>query len=95
SAAQAAAEAEPTRALQSGRLKPMPVRPLSIKTDCRFKDEVGYGGRAVLDVSYSEVRAFAAKVEVPKRGSCPFDLADFKQVLKEPHVELQARDGCT
>lgn len=94
-AAQSAAEAEPERALQRGRLKPMPVRPLSIKTDCRFKDEVGYGGSAVLDVSYSEVRAFAATVDVPKRGSCKFDLADFRQVLKEPHVELQARDGCT
>ena len=95
SPAQSAAEAEPERALQRGRLKPMPVRPLSIKTDCRFKDEVGYGGSAVLDVSYSEVRAFAATVDVPKRGSCKFDLADFRQVLKEPHVELQARDGCT
>lgn len=95
SAAQAAAEAEPERALQRGRLKPMPVRPLSIKTDCHFKDEVGYGGSAVLDISYSEVRAFAATVDVPKRGSCKFDLADFKQVLKVPHVELQARDGCT
>ncbi|NMF89685.1 hypothetical protein [Aromatoleum petrolei] len=95
SPAQSAAEAEPERALQRGRLKPMPVRPLSVKTDCHFKDEVGYGGSAVLDVSYSEVRAFAATVDVPKRGSCKFDLADFRQVLKEPHVELQARDGCT
>lgn len=95
SAAQAAAEAEPEQALQRGGLKPMPVRPLSIKTDCRFKDEVGYGGSAVLDVSYSEVRAFAARVDVPKRGSCQFELADFQQVLREPHVELVARDGCT
>lgn len=95
SPAQSAAEAAPERALQRGRLKPMPVRPLSIKTDCRFKDEVGYGGSAVLDISYSEVRAFAARVDVPKHGSCQFDLADFKQVLKEPHVELQGRDGCT
>ncbi|AYH41887.1 hypothetical protein [Azoarcus sp. DN11] len=95
SPAQSAAEAEPKRALQRGRLKPMPVRPLSIKTDCQFKDEVGYGGSAVLDISYSEVRAFAAHLDVPRHGSCQFDLADFKQVLKEPHVELQARDGCT
>lgn len=78
-----------------GRLKPMPVRPLTVRADCQFKDEAGYGGTARLDVSYSEVRSFAATVDVPKRGSCRFDLADFKQVQKEPHVELRARDGCT
>jgi hypothetical protein len=55
-----------------GRLKPMPIRPLNVQADCRFK----------------------ASVSVPKRGSCHFDLADFEQVRKEPHVELRARDGC-
>jgi hypothetical protein len=78
-----------------GRLKPMPVRPLTVKADCRFKDEAGYGASALLDVSHSEVRAFAATVDVPKRGSCRFDLAGFRQVRHEAHVELRARDGCT
>lgn len=78
-----------------GRLKPMPVRPLNVQADCHFKDEAGYAATARLDVSYSEVRSFAATVDVPRRGSCQFDLADFKQVQKEPHVELRARDGCT
>lgn len=87
------AEAEPAPRGR-GRLKPMPVRPLNVKTDCRFKDEVGYAASAVLDVDYSEVRAFAATVDVPKRGSCRFELADFKQVRREPHVELRAGDGC-
>jgi hypothetical protein len=73
----------------------MPVRPLNVKTDCHFKDEVGYGASAVLDVAASEVRSFAATVNVPKRGSCRFDLADFRQVRREPHVELRAGDGCT
>ena len=77
-----------------GRLKPMPIRPLNVQADCRFKDEVGYSGSALLDVSYSEVNRFKASVSVPKRGSCHFDLADFEQVRKEPHVELRARDGC-
>lgn len=95
SPAQAAAEAEPERALQRGRLKPMPIRPLSVKADCRFKDEVGYSASALLDISYSQVSAFAASVDVPKRGSCRFDLADFRQVPKDTHVELVARDGCT
>ncbi len=77
-----------------GRLKPMPIRPLNVQADCRFKDEVGYSGSALLDVSYSEVSRFKASVSVPKRGSCHFDLADFEQVRKEPHVELRASDGC-
>lgn len=77
-----------------GRLKPMPVRPLNVQADCRFKDEVGYSASARLDVSYSEVRSFAATVDVPRRGSCRFDLADFQQVRTQPHVELKARDGC-
>ncbi|MBR0567354.1 hypothetical protein J5J83_14620 [Azoarcus sp. L1K30] len=77
-----------------GRLKPMPIRPLNVQADCRFKDEAGYGASALLDVSYSEVHRFSASVSVPKRGSCHFDLADFEQVRKEPHVELRARDGC-
>lgn len=73
----------------------MPVRPLDVKTDCHFKDEAGYGASAVLDVTASEVHSFAATVNVPKRGSCRFDLADFRQVRREPHVELRAGDGCT
>ncbi|MDO9596483.1 MAG: hypothetical protein Q7J47_02060 [Azoarcus sp.] len=77
-----------------GRLKPMPVRPLNVQADCRFKDEVGYSASARLDVSYSEVLGFAATVDVPRRGSCRFNLADFQQVRREPHVELRARDGC-
>jgi hypothetical protein len=77
-----------------GRLKPMPVRPLDVKADCRFKDEAGYGASARLDVSYSEVKQFAATVDVPKRGSCRFD-GEFTQVKRMPHVEMRARDGCT
>lgn len=78
-----------------GQLKPMPVRPLNVQTDCQFQDEAGYRGRARLDISYSEVRSFAAAVDVPRRGSCRFDLADFRQVRTEPHVELRGQDGCT
>lgn len=77
-----------------GRLKPMPVRPLNVQADCQFKDEVGYSASVRLDVSYSEVIGFAATVDVPRRGSCRFNLADFQQVRREPHVELRARDGC-
>jgi hypothetical protein len=77
------------------RLKPMPVRPLNVRTDCRFKDETGYSGSALLNVDYDQVKAFAAAVDIPRRGSCRFDLADFRQVKAPAHVQLLASNGCT
>ncbi len=77
-----------------GRLKPMPIRPLDIQAECRFKDEVGYSATAMLDISHAEVNAFGASVDIPRRGQCRFD-GPFEQVKRMPHVELQARDGCT
>lgn len=77
-----------------GRLKPMPIRPLDIQAECRFKDEVGYTATAMLDISHAEVNAFGASVDVPRRGQCRFD-GPFDQVKRMPHVELVARDGCT
>lgn len=77
------------------QLKPMPIEPLNVKADCAFTDEAGYSARTRLDISYAEVRAFSARVDVPRRGNCHFDLADFHQVKREPHVELRTRDGCT
>ncbi|TAH47132.1 MAG: hypothetical protein EYC67_07565 [Betaproteobacteria bacterium] len=76
------------------RLKPMPLRPLDLKTDCRFRDEAGYSASAMLDVSYAEVKDFSATVDIPNRGTCRFD-GEFAQVRRTPHVELRARDGCT
>ncbi len=92
----AAAPAAPTAtpSEMGGRLKPMPIRPLDIQAECRFKDEVGYSATAMLDISLAEVNAFGASVDIPRRGQCRFD-GPFAQVKRMPHVELQARDGCT
>src|SRR5574337_450638 len=62
----------PTAATQEGkgRLKAMPVKPLQVKADCRFKDETGYSGSALLNVDYDQVKAFNATVDIPRRGSC-------------------------
>ncbi len=76
------------------RLRPMPVRPLDVQADCRFKDEAGYAAAAMLDISHSDVKAFSARVDVPRRGSCRFDGA-FTQTRRLPSVELKAKDGCT
>ena len=77
------------------RLKPMPLRPLNLRTDCQFSDDAGYSASAQLDIEQSDVRAFFATVSVPRRGACRFELADFRQVRKQPHVELRAADGCS
>ena len=77
-----------------GRLKPMPLRPLDIKANCRFSDEAGYAATAMLDISQSEIKAFSATVDIPRRGSCRFD-GPFAQTRRTPNVELRAQDGCT
>ena len=77
-----------------GRLKPMPVRPLDVQADCRFRDETGYSATAVLDIRQAEVRHFSATVDIPRRGSCRFD-GPFTQTRRLPSVELRAKDGCT
>jgi len=71
-------------------------RALNVRADCRFRDEVGYAGRLDLEVKEADVRRFAAQVDVPGRGSCRFDLADFRQVAALPTVTLNgARGRCT
>ncbi|WP_168734321.1 hypothetical protein [Pseudothauera nasutitermitis] len=77
------------------RLRPMPVRPLDVQAECRFTDAAGYKVDASVDIRQSDVRAFSARIDVPRRGACRFDLADFRQVRKAPNVELRAADGCS
>ncbi len=88
------AESETRPSERPGRLKPMPVRPLDVQADCRFRDETGYSATAVLDISHSDVKRFSATVDIPRRGSCRFD-GPFTQTRRMPSVELRAKDGCT
>ena len=39
------------------------------------------------------VRAFEARVLIPRRGACRFDLRDFRQTRGMPGVELSQREG--
>lgn len=77
--------------LANRNLKPLPVRPLNAKASCNFKDETGYRGRLQLDVKEAAVKRFDARVDVPKRGSCRFKLADFHQTDSLPAIVLTAR----
>jgi hypothetical protein len=72
---------------------PIPVRPLNVKTDCSFRDETGYNGALKLNVAEAKVQAFEAKVNIPKRGACRFDLKDFRQTKEMPAIELSQNKG--
>jgi hypothetical protein len=74
---------------------PIPVRPITVRTECSFRDESGYNGALTLDVAEAKVHAFVAKVNIPKRGACRFDLKDFRQTRELPAIELsQIRGRC-
>ena len=79
---------------QGGRLKPMPLRTFTVSTQCRFKDEAGNFGSATVDVVESKVRAFKAELTMPRRGTCRFDLAQFRQTQALPSVELTGARDC-
>ena len=74
---------------------PIPTRALNVTTDCRFRDESGYSAALALAVSEARVSRFEANIDIPKRGSCKFDLRNFRQTRELPIVELQhTRDAC-
>ena len=72
---------------------PIPDRALNIRTDCTSRDEHGYVEAIKLAVANGQVSQLDARIAVPKRGSCSFQLADFRQTRAAPHVELVARSG--
>lgn len=85
----------PLKHLAGRKLQPIPTRPLNAKGDCAFRDPTGYRGKIQLQVKEAKVQRFIAQVDVPKKGSCQFDLKNFQQVESLPQVRLAAVDGCS
>ncbi|MCE9571450.1 MAG: hypothetical protein K8R10_15820 [Rhodocyclales bacterium] len=74
---------------------PIPARALNVNTDCAFRDETGYNGSLKLAIEQARVRSFEATVNIPRRGTCRFDLKNFRQTREMPNVELShLRDRC-
>ncbi|MFN6961339.1 MAG: hypothetical protein ACK4N6_03775 [Rhodocyclaceae bacterium] len=74
--------------------KPISGRPLNARVACGFRDEeTGYAGQLALAVSDARVERLEARVDIPKRGSCHFRLADFQQTERLPIVVLSARNS--
>ena len=63
-------ESQPLKYLLGRQLKPIPERPLEVRTRCRFHDVSGGRGSMDLQVNKAEVRRFVAEVSVPQQGVC-------------------------
>lgn len=72
---------------------PIAARDIDLAGDCRRTEEDGFREDAQLRVSDNTVQQLSWKLWVGKRGSCSFDLADFRQTRRTPHIELASRDG--
>lgn len=71
--------------------KPISGRAINARARCSFRDETGYRGQLQLAVRNAGVEQLEARIDVPKRGSCQFRLADFRQTQTLPIVELVAQ----
>ncbi len=87
-----AQSAQPSRN-SKGKLAPIPTRAINLNTACHFKDERGYNGNLTTDVKDAQVRQFQAEVNIPRRGTCNFDLSRFEQTQSLPIVKLKSRDN--
>jgi hypothetical protein len=72
---------------------PIADRPIHLDARCEQQDINDFRERAQLAVTDGTVRALSWQLWVGNRGTCRFELADFRQVQSRPHVELLARDG--
>ncbi len=88
-------ESQPLKHLLGRNLKPIPDRPLEVRTKCSFRDVAGGRGSMDLLVSKAEVRRFVAEVNIPKHGICRFDMKSLQQTSKMPNVVLtDSGAGC-
>lgn len=72
---------------------PIADRPIHLEGRCEQRDIHEFRERARLSVNQGTVRELSWQLWVGERGSCRFELAEFRQVQSRPHVELLARDG--
>ena len=70
---------------------PAPVAAgMTFKGSCVAKDETGYAENAQLGITDGTVNQLAVRIDIPKRGSCRYQLAAFRQTKQTPFVELVA-----
>jgi len=74
---------------------PTPIADRAIDLDgrCVQSEDDGFREQATLRVRDSQVQSMSWRLWVGHRGSCSFELAEFRQTRRRPHIELAARDG--
>ena len=72
---------------------PIADRPIHLDGYCAQTEDDGFRERATLRVRDNLVQALSWQLWVGRRGSCSFELEDFRQTQRRPHAELLARDG--
>jgi hypothetical protein len=88
-------KSQPLKYLLGRTLKPIPDKPLDVRTKCRFRDVAGGRGTMDLQVTKAEVKRFVAEVSIPRQGICHFDMKNFRQTERFPNVVLtDAASGC-
>ena len=76
-------------------LKPLPLKPINLKTECEFRDEEnGYQVAARLNIANSQVRTLHTTFTVPDHGNCSLDLSQFRQTRQRPQIELYSGNDC-
>lgn len=78
-----------------GGTRPAPIadRPIDLSGRCAQTEEDGFREEATLRVGDNRVEALSWQIWVGRRGTCRFELQDFRQVRSRPSIELAARDG--
>lgn len=86
-------ESQPLKHLANRKLAPIPDKPLNVRTRCNFRDPTGYRGRLDLRVDDSDVKRLSAEIDVPRRGSCRFEIKDFAQADRRLAVLATTRSA--
>jgi len=76
-----------------GAPAPIADRPIDLAGRCAQTEEDGFREEATLRVSDNRVETLSWQLWVGRRGTCRFELQDFRQVRSRPSIELAARDG--
>lgn len=87
---------EPVEAQQAKPAVPLPIpaRLLQVQAECSYRDDVGVEGSLGIVVKKSRIEHFVSRVDMGRRGSCEFDLRDFRQVRFD-HTPTLVAGGCT
>jgi hypothetical protein len=78
-----------------GARPPAPIAdlPIDIAGQCTQTEEDGFREQARLTVRNGRVDELSWQLWVGRRGTCRFELDEFRQVRSRPSIELIARDG--